>query len=177
MIVRRFKVCVTRRLQRQRANRLAVASRTVAACLLLSGCSVDGTGFVAGRVTQGDGGYAVQVYSLGAEVSTRGGMPGLTLGYQSTVYVFPDAPDQPAAGWYVGRVPLATSLAVSTHQEATGLALDLGEDLALTLGYRARTVMARLPADSDAVLAVDLDLADLAALAVRFHCQGGSLCD
>jgi len=147
------------------------------AAALGTGCAVDDTGLLAAQVVQGDGGYAVTVHSLGLHLNTREETRGLSVGYQQTTYVFPDAGAPPAEGWYFWRAPLPDRLAVSTQQQTAGVALDLSEDIGITLGYRARTVMARIPADSDVVLHLAIDYADLASLDLSFDCQGGSQCE
>jgi len=150
----------------------AAAALAVATC----GCAVNGTGAVLAEVVQGDGGYLLQLHSLGAHLMTRADSAGLHLGYTRQTFVFADDATAPAPGLYFGSVPLPERISLASQVMTAGLLLDVTTGLATGVGYRARTVLARLPADSSETLELSVDFTALAALRVRHRCQGEGTC-
>lgn len=153
--------------------------RTAAAAVLAAttcGCAVNGTGALMAEVVQGDGGYLIQVHSLGAHLMTREDSRGLHIGYTRQTFVFADDESGPEPGLYVGWVPLPDRVSLANQVMTAGIHLDVTNGLATGIGYRARTVLARLPADSSETLELSLDFAALDALRVRHRCHGEGTC-
>ena len=128
--------------------RLSLLAFSACAMQILSGCSVDNYGAVVAKVTAAEGSYVIDAFTMGASLRTRADDPGLSLGFDRRSYVYAAEPgDAPEPGWYYFAVPLPASAALVLHSENYGVELrGRTNDAGLTIGYRATTVMAQVPA-------------------------------
>ena len=139
---------------RRRLNQSSVCfgMSVLSVCILLqsviSGCSLDNYGTVLAKVTTADGGYVVDTFALGAFLRTRSDDPGLSVGFDRRSYVFDSTVGPtPNPGWYYFAVPLPEPEALIVHTENYGIELrSRSQDGGFTLGYRATTVLANVPA-------------------------------
>ena len=115
--------------------------------VLCGGCSVNGYGFIAAEVFEGDGSQVVQVHNVGLDLRTRAESSGLTLGYARRVYVFSkNTRPLPTVGWHFLMVKLPETRSVLQYHEAFGADLSTGDDsFSATLGYRSRALLAQIP--------------------------------
>ena len=121
----------------------------LALAALLGGCAVDTVGLLASRVTSAEGAWVVDVYSAGAYLHTRADDPGLQLGAGRRSYVFDKRDAQELTpGWHYFTAPLPERPSYARDSRSYGLDTTFASnDLSLTLGLRATTVMARVAAD------------------------------
>jgi hypothetical protein len=121
----------------------------VLAAALLSGCAYDNVGLLASRVTSAEGAWVVDVYSAGAYLHTRADDPGLQLGAGRRSYVFDKRDEiELTPGWHYFTAPLPDRASYARDSRSYGLdATFARNDLGVTLGLRATTVMARVGAD------------------------------
>lgn len=119
------------------------------AAALLGGCAFDNVGLLASRVTSAEGAWVVDVYSAGAYLHTRGDDPGLQLGAGRRSYVFDKRDENELTpGWHYFTVPLPDRASYARDSRSYGLDTTFARnDISLTLGLRATTVMARVDAD------------------------------
>jgi hypothetical protein len=119
------------------------------AAVLLGGCAYDNVGLLASRVTSAEGAWVVDVYSAGAYLHTRADDPGLQLGAGRRSYVF-DKRDahELTPGWHYFTAPLPDRPSYARDSRSYGLDTTFARnDVSVTLGLRATTVMARVAAD------------------------------
>ena len=125
----------------------------LAGCLVIGGalaaCSIDNHGTLAAKVTAAEGAYVVDTYAVGASLRTRADDPGISVGFDRRSYVFDTASgNAPSPGWYYFSAPLPESPALVLHTENYGAEFrGRASDTGVSLGYRATTVMAEVPAD------------------------------
>jgi hypothetical protein len=121
----------------------------VLAAALLGGCAFDNVGLLASRVTSAEGAWVVDVYSAGVYLHTRADDPGLQLGAGRRSYVFDKRDEHELTpGWHYFTVPLPDRPSYARDSRSYGLDTTFASnDLGLTLGLRATTVMARVAAD------------------------------
>ena len=119
------------------------------AAALLGGCAFDNVGLLASRVTSAKGAWVVDVYSAGAYLHTRADDPGLQLGAGRRSYVFDKrGEDELTPGWHYFTAPLPDRPSYARDSRSYGLDTTVARnDLSVTLGLRATTVMARVDAD------------------------------
>jgi hypothetical protein len=119
------------------------------AAALLGGCAFDNVGLLASRVTSAEGAWVVDVYSAGAYLHTRADDPGLQFGVGRRSYVF-DKRDEGelTPGWHYFTAPLPARSSYARDSRSYGVDTTFARnDLSVTLGLRATTVMARVDAD------------------------------
>lgn len=119
------------------------------AAALLGGCAFDTVGLLASRVTSAEGAWVVDVYSAGAYLHSRADDPGLQLGVGRRSYVF-DKRDghELTPGWHYFTAPLPDRPSYARDSRSYGIDTTFASnDVSLTLGLRATTVMARIDAD------------------------------
>jgi hypothetical protein len=128
---------------------LRQGSGFVLAAALLGGCAFDNVGLLASRVTSAEGAWVVDVYSAGAYLHTRADDPGLQLGAGRRSYVFDKRDENELMpGWHYFTAPLPDRRSYARDSRSYGLDTTFAsDDLSLTLGLRATTVMARVAAD------------------------------
>jgi hypothetical protein len=116
---------------------------------LLGGCAFDNVGLLASRVTSAEGAWVVDVYSAGAYLHTRADDPGLQLGAGRRSYVFDKRDEHELTpGWHYFTAPLPDRLSYARDSRSYGLDTTFASnDIGVTLGLRATTVMARVAAD------------------------------
>lgn len=121
----------------------------VLAAALLGGCALDNVGLLASRVTSAEGAWVVDVYSAGAYLHTRADDPGLQLGVGRRSYVFDKRDERELTpGWHYFTAPLPDRPSFARDSRSYGLDTTFARnDLSVTLGLRATTVMARVDAD------------------------------
>ena len=121
----------------------------VLAAALLGGCAFDNVGLLASRVTSAEGAWVVDVYSAGAYLHTRGDDPGLQLGVGRRSYVFDKRDENELTpGWHYFTAPLPDRPSYARDSRSYGLDTTFARnDISLTLGLRATTVMAQVDAD------------------------------
>jgi hypothetical protein len=121
----------------------------LALAALLGGCAYDNVGLLASRVTSAQGAWVVDVYSAGAYLHTRADDPGLQFGVGRRSYVFDKRDEQELTpGWHYFTAPLPDRQSYARDSRSYGLDTTFAsDDLSLTLGLRATTVMARVAAD------------------------------
>jgi hypothetical protein len=119
------------------------------ALLALSGCALDDVGLLASRVTSAEGAWVIDVYSAGAYLHTRADDPGLQLGAGRRSYVFDKRDEyELTPGWHYFTAPLPDRPSYARDSRSHGLDMTFASnDISLTLGLRATTVMARVAAD------------------------------
>jgi hypothetical protein len=119
------------------------------AAALLGGCAIDNVGLLASRVTSAEGAWVVDVYSAGAYLHTRADDPGLQLGAGRRSYVFDKRDEHELTpGWHYFAAPLPDRPSYARDSRSYGLDTTFASnDVSLTLGLRATTVMARVAAD------------------------------
>jgi hypothetical protein len=119
------------------------------AAALLGGCAFDNVGLLASRVTSAEGAWVVDVYSAGAYLHTRADDPGLQLGAGRRSYVFDKRDERELTpGWHYFTAPLPDRPSYARDSRSYGLDTTFASnDISLTLGLRATTVMARVDAD------------------------------
>ena len=124
--------------------------------LLCAGCAVDNFGFVAGEISQGNGAWVADLYTIGGQVRTRADDPGFTFGVQRRSYVLADEDENtPAPGWYYFHVPLPKTRAIALDTRSLGLEVRVpGTEVSLSVGLRSTTLLAHLPADHNGILAL-----------------------
>lgn len=121
----------------------------LALAALLGGCAFDNVGLLASRVTSAEGAWVVDVYSAGAYLHTRADDPGLQLGAGRRSYVFDKRDERELTpGWHYFVAPLPERPSYARDSRSYGLDTTFASnDLGVTLGLRATTVMARVDAD------------------------------
>jgi hypothetical protein len=126
---------------------LGVTVTALGALAICSGCAVNGTGLVVGRVMSGQGAEVVEVYALGGILRTDAFSPGLTVGGTKATLIYPVLDAKRAdSGWWWLHVPLPKRNPVVLDLRAVGVDLSLVEGVVdLTLGLRRRTILARVP--------------------------------
>jgi len=109
--------------------------------LSLGGCAVDNIGLLASRV--------VDVYSAGAYLHTRADDPGLQFGIGRRSYVFDKRDEKELTpGWHYFTAPLPQRQSYARDSRTLGLDTTFARnDVSVTLGLRATTVMARVDAE------------------------------
>lgn len=119
------------------------------AAALLGGCAFDTVGLLASRVTSAEGAWVVDVYSAGAYLHTRADDPGLQLGAGRRSYVFDKRDEHELTpGWHYFTAPLPDRASYARDSRSYGLDTTFASnDLGVTLGMRATTVLARVDAD------------------------------
>ena len=119
------------------------------AAALLGGCAFDNVGLLASRVTSAEGAWVIDVYSAGAYLHTRADDPGLQLGAGRRSYVFDKRDEHELTpGWHYFTAPLPDRPSYARDSRSYGLDTTFASnDLSLTIGVRATTVMARVAAD------------------------------
>ena len=119
------------------------------AAALLGGCAYNNVGLLASRVTSAEGAWVVDVYSAGAYLHTRADDPGLQLGAGRRSYVFDKRDEHELTpGWHYFTAPLPDRASYARDSRSYGLDTTFASnDLGLTIGLRATTVMARVDAD------------------------------
>ena len=128
--------------------KLSLLTFSVCAMQILSGCSVDNHGAVVAKVTAAEGSYVIDAFALGASLRTRADDPGVSIGFDRRSYVYAGAAaDAPEPGWHYFAVPLPASAPLVLHSENYGVEVrGRVNDAGITIGYRATTVMAQVPA-------------------------------
>lgn len=119
------------------------------ALITLTGCAFDNVGLLASHVTSAEGAWVVDVYSAGAYLHTRADDPGLQLGAGRRSYVF-DKRDEAelTTGWHYFTAPLPDRASYARDSRSYGLDTTFAaNDLSVTLGLRATTVLARVDAN------------------------------
>ncbi|HET6160390.1 MAG TPA: hypothetical protein VFE34_18745 [Dongiaceae bacterium] len=118
------------------------------ASALIAGCAFDNVGLLASRVTSAEGAWVVDVYSAGAYLHTRADDPGLQVGIGRRSYVFDKRDAQELTpGWHYFTAPLPERASFARDSRTLGLETTFArDDMSLTLGLRATTVMARVSA-------------------------------
>jgi hypothetical protein len=121
----------------------------VLAAALLVGCAFDNVGLLASRVTSAEGAWVVDVYSAGAYLHTRADDPGLQVGAGRRSYVFDKRDeDELTPGWHYFTAPLPDRPSYARDSRSYGLDTTFARnDLSVTLGLRATTVMAQIDAN------------------------------
>jgi hypothetical protein len=136
---------------RQRGNRsrIALIGSALIACASLGGCAYDTVGMLASHVTSAEGAWVVDVYSAGAYLHTRADDPGLQIGLGRRSYVFDKRSERELEpGWHYFTAPLPERDAYAQDSRMVGLETTFARnDISVTLGLRARTVMARVKAN------------------------------
>jgi hypothetical protein len=114
--------------------------------LSLSGCAFDNVGFLASRVTSAEGAWVVDVYSAGAYLHTRADDPGLQFGIGRRSYVFDKRDEKELTpGWHYFTASLPQRQSYARDSRTLGLDTTFARnDMSVTLGLRATTVMARV---------------------------------
>jgi hypothetical protein len=118
------------------------------AAVLLGGCAYDNVGLLASRVTSAEGAWVVDVYSAGAYLHTRADDPGLQLGVGRRSYVFDKRDERELTpGWHYFVAPLPERASYARDSRSYGIdATFARNDMGVTLGLHATTVMARVDA-------------------------------
>ena len=121
----------------------------VLAAALLGGCAFNNVGLLASRVTSAEGAWVVDVYSAGAYLHTRADDPGLQLGAGRRSYVFDKRDENELTpGWHYFTAPLPDRPSYARDSRSYGIDTTFARnDMSVTLGLRATTVMARVDAD------------------------------
>lgn len=116
------------------------------AAALLGGCAFDTVGLLASRVTSAQGAWVVDVYSAGAYLHTRADDPGLQLGVGRRSYVFEKRHEgELTPGWHYFSAPLPDRASYARDSRSYGFDTTFArDDLSVTLGLRATTVLARV---------------------------------
>jgi hypothetical protein len=129
--------------------RLWQGSVLAIAAALLGGCAFDNVGLLASRVTSAEGAWVIDVYSAGAYLHTRADDPGLQVGVGRRSYVFDKRDEQELTpGWHYFTAPLPQRTSYARDSRMLGLETAFArDDLSVTLGLRAQTVIARVGAD------------------------------
>lgn len=119
------------------------------AALSLCGCAYDNVGLLASRVTGADGAWVVDVYSAGAYLHPRADDPGLQFGVGRRSYVFDKQGEQEfKPGWHYFIAPLPERDSYARDSRTLGLDTTFARnDISVTLGLRATTVIARVGAE------------------------------
>jgi hypothetical protein len=118
---------------------LVAKTPIVVAALTMSGCSIDGIGFASSEVFDARGARAVRTETYGIALRTKADDAGVTIGYASTLTLFPDCPEAPPAGRHTfgvstsGLRPLAmlrrtSGVAIDTNRRGVGVMLGFAED-------------------------------------------------
>ncbi len=133
----------------QRLRRDKRAAMFGIAAMWLSGCAYDNVGLLASRVTSADGAWVVDVYSAGTYLHTRADDPGLQFGIGRRSYVFDKQGQQELTpGWHYFVAPLPERASYARDSRTLGIDTTFArDDLSVTLGLRATTVMARVGAN------------------------------
>lgn len=118
------------------------------AAALLGGCAFDNVGLLASRVTSAEGAWVVDVYSAGAYLHTRADDPGLQLGVGRRSYVFDKQDERELTpGWHYFTAPLPDRASYARDSRTLGMDTTFARnDMSVTVGLRATTVMAHLDA-------------------------------
>ena len=131
-----------------RAGGPAVLLLLVAAAL--AGCAIGPVGAIAGRVTDIDGGWMLEVYTLGAHVRT-GDDPGVDLGAAKRTYLFAqDESVTPRGGWHLLWLPPVSGQAMLRVVESVGIDLHLGHpEPGVTAGFQRVAATRPVPMGGD----------------------------
>lgn len=157
------------------ARRSAFAAIATLSC---TACAIDNHGAVLGRITHADGAVVADIYAIGFHLKTKPGDSGLVLGYSRSSYVFAETAEQStiAEGWHAFSVPVPDAAAKAMHLESVGASAHGNHsNIGMTLGYRAFTLMALVPAEANQVLSVRYQPSRPEETRVRF-CGEDSKC-
>ena len=146
-----------RRCRRPPLRNVRLISCLALAALGAGGCAIDNHGFVVGRITHADGALVADLYSIGAHMKTRPSDAGVVVGYSRVSYVFARASEQSsiAEGWHAFTVPLPAAAPKALHLESVGASAHGNHsNFGMTLGYRAFTLLAHVPANADVLLTI-----------------------
>jgi hypothetical protein len=128
--------------------RIFTIGRTVFMLAALSACTINNTGLLAAHVTEADRATVIDIYSLGAQLTTASYDRSASLGYDVRSYVFPDTvAGLPSAGWHFFHTQLPTTPPVAVHTRTFGVAASArAGEVSGMIGYEEVAVMASVPA-------------------------------
>ncbi|MBI5461555.1 MAG: hypothetical protein HY941_05140 [Gammaproteobacteria bacterium] len=109
---------------------------------LLSACAINNHGFIAAKITEGDGAIVYETHAPGLHIRTTAEDSGVSFGYSKRTCILEKNNDSPIPGWHYVNIPEKHGDCHATDRSTIGIELRLGApELSLSIGGRFTTQM------------------------------------
>ncbi|MBI1733206.1 MAG: hypothetical protein HYR49_10645 [Gammaproteobacteria bacterium] len=152
---------------------LAAAAAVFMGSMLISGCSINGIGLIAGRVNQGEGAVTYTTFAPGINVRTGIADRGLSVGYTRRLCLADDSEESGDRGWYFFKLPADPPRCYARDLYTAGAEIRLTPvEASVALGLRETTVLAQVPDRASVAYEVSYDSADPDSAFLRLFTSG-----